>query len=56
MGWFADDFDGTYVEGGYGNGLTVNDTYLFDYTFSVIYSDSTLLGDTMQTGSAKTDP
>jgi len=44
VGWFADDFDGTYVEGGYGNGLTVKDTYLFDYTFSVIYSDSDLLG------------
>jgi uncharacterized protein (TIGR02001 family) len=44
VGWFADDFEGTYVEGGYGNGLTVKDTYLFDYTFSVIYSDADLLG------------
>jgi uncharacterized protein (TIGR02001 family) len=44
VGWFADDFEGTYVEGGYGNGLTVKDTYLFDYTFSVIYSDKDLLG------------
>jgi uncharacterized protein (TIGR02001 family) len=44
VGWFADDFDGTYVEGGYGNTLTVNDMDLFDYAFAVIYSDSTLLG------------
>jgi len=44
VGWFADDFDGTYIEGGYGNGLTVKDVYLFDYTFSVIYSDKDLLG------------
>lgn len=44
VGWFADDFDGTYIEGGYGSDLTVNDTYLFDYAFSVIYSNSTLLG------------
>jgi len=44
IGWFADDFDGTYVEGGYGNTLTVQDTDLFDYAFAVIYSDATLLG------------
>lgn len=44
VGWFADDFDGTYVEGGYGNTLTVQDTDLFDYAFAVIYSDATLLG------------
>ena len=44
VGWFADDFDGTYIEGGYGSDLTVKDTYLFDYQFSLIYSDSTLLG------------
>ncbi len=44
VGWFADDFDGTYIEGGYGNTLTVQDTDLFDYTFSVIYSDKDLLG------------
>jgi hypothetical protein len=43
VGWFADDFDGSYVEGGYGNTLTVKDTDLFDYAFAVIYSDSTLL-------------
>jgi len=44
VGWFADDFDGTYLEGGYGNTLTVQETDLFDYAFAVIYSDSTLLG------------
>jgi len=44
VGWFADDFDGTYLEGGYGNTLTVQDIDLFDYAFAVIYSDSTLLG------------
>lgn len=44
VGWFADDFDGTYLEGGYGNALTVKDTYIFDYSFSVIYSDKDLLG------------
>ena len=44
VGWFEDDFDGTYVEGGYGNTLTLQETNLFDYAFAVIYSDSTLLG------------
>jgi len=44
VGWFADDFDGTYIEGGYGNTLTVKETDLFEYAFAVIYSDSTLLG------------
>jgi uncharacterized protein (TIGR02001 family) len=44
VGWFADDFEGTYVEGGYGNTLTVQDTDLLDYAFAVIYSDATLLG------------
>ena len=44
VGWFADDFQGTYIEGGYGNTLTVKDTKLFDYAFAVIYSDSALSG------------
>ncbi len=44
VGWFADDFEGTYLEGGYGNTLTIQDTDWFDYAFSVIYSDATLLG------------
>lgn len=43
-GWFEDDFDGSYIEGGYGNTLTIQETDLFDYALSVIYSDSTLLG------------
>jgi hypothetical protein len=46
---FANDFDGNYYEGGYGNTLSVQDTDLFDYTFSIIYSDSTLLGDKSDT-------
>ncbi|MGD2130023.1 MAG: hypothetical protein PVJ17_12035, partial [Lysobacterales bacterium] len=41
---FANDFDGSYFEAGYGNTLSVQDTDLLDYTFSVLYSDSTLLG------------
>ncbi len=44
VGIFEDDFDGNYYEAGYGNTLTVGDTDLFDYNFSVIYSDDTLLG------------
>ncbi len=44
VGMFADDFDGNYYEGGYGNTLTVGHTDLFDYAFALIHSDSTLLG------------
>ncbi|HMB60829.1 MAG TPA: TorF family putative porin [Xanthomonadales bacterium] len=44
VGTFNDDFDGTYYEAGYGNTLTIKETDLFDYSFAVIYSDSTLLG------------
>lgn len=44
VGTFADDFAGTYYEGGYGNTLTVQDIDLFDYSAVVIYSDATLLG------------
>jgi uncharacterized protein (TIGR02001 family) len=44
IGTFADDFDGTYYEAGYGSDLTVQETYLFDYGISIIHSDSTLLG------------
>ena len=44
VGTFADDFDGTYYEGGYSNTLSVQDTDLFDYAFAVVYSDATLLG------------
>ncbi|MDT8319819.1 MAG: TorF family putative porin [Xanthomonadales bacterium] len=41
---FADDFDGTYYEAGYGSTLTVEAANLLDYAFTLIYSDSTLLG------------
>ena len=44
IGTFADDFEGSYLEGGYGNTLTVSDMDLFDYTFKVIYSDEDLAG------------
>jgi uncharacterized protein (TIGR02001 family) len=43
-GFFEDDFDGEYYEAGYGNTLTLADTDLFDYSFSVIYSSDDLLG------------
>jgi uncharacterized protein (TIGR02001 family) len=42
IGTFADDFDGTYFEAGYGSTLSVADTDLFDYSFSVLYNDSDL--------------
>ncbi|MDJ0926087.1 MAG: TorF family putative porin [Gammaproteobacteria bacterium] len=44
IGTFEDDFEGTYYEAGYGNTLAVGETELFDYNFSVIYSDDKLLG------------
>jgi len=44
VGTFENDFDGSYYEVGYGNTLSVNETDLFDYAVTVIYSDSTLLG------------
>ncbi len=44
IGMFADDFDGTYFEAGYGNTLRAGDTDLFDYAIVLIYSDSSLLG------------
>ena len=49
VGTFDDDFDGTYYEAGYGNTLTFKETDLFDYSFAVIYSDSTLLGGDSET-------
>ena len=42
IGTFANDFDGTYFEAGYGSTLTVAETDLFDYSFSVIQNDSDL--------------
>lgn len=44
VGIFENDFDGEYYEAGYGNGLTVADTYLFDYQISLIHSTDDLLG------------
>jgi len=44
IGTFQNDFSGTYLEGGYGSTLSVNDTDLLDYTFTVIYSDEDLAG------------
>jgi len=48
-GSFYDDFDGDYFTLGYGNTLNVADTDLFDYSFSVIYSNDTLLGSSSDT-------
>lgn len=44
FGFFEDDFDGEYVEAGYGNTLSVSGTDLFDYSFSVVHSNAVLLG------------
>jgi len=44
IGAFGQDFDGEYYEAGYGSSLEVQDTYLLDYSFAVIYSTATLLG------------
>ena len=49
IGTFAGDFDGSYYEAGYGNDLTVKETYLFDYGITVVYSDSTLLAGDSET-------
>jgi hypothetical protein len=39
-----DNFDGTYFEAGHGNTLSVGDTDLLDYVFTVIHSDEDLAG------------
>lgn len=44
FGFFEDDFDGEYYEAGYGNTLSVSDTDLFDYSFSIVHSNDVLLG------------
>jgi len=44
VGTFQNDFSGTYLEGGYGSTLSVGDTDLLDYVFTVIYSDEDLAG------------
>ena len=43
VGVWADGFDGSYFEAGYGNSLIVKDVDLFDYAIALIHSDSTLL-------------
>jgi uncharacterized protein (TIGR02001 family) len=48
-GWFEDDFEGSYVEGGYGGTLAIREASLLNYAFAVIYSDSTLLGGSSDT-------
>ena len=49
VGLFEDDFDGSYFEAGYGGTLSVQETNLLDYAFTVIFSDSTLLGGSSDT-------
>ena len=44
IGVFSQDFDGEFYEAGYGNTLTVADTDIVDYTFSIIHSTDKLLG------------
>lgn len=44
VGTFQNDFSGTYLEAGYGNTLTVGETDLFDYVFTIIHSDDDLAG------------
>lgn len=53
-GMFGNDFDGSYYEAGYSNTLSLQATDLFDYSFAVIYSDSTLLGGSSDTNMALT--
>jgi len=42
FGAWGNDFDGDYLEIGYGNTLSVGDKDLFDYTFAFIRSDKDL--------------
>lgn len=44
-GNFSDDFDGSYIEFGYTNTLTVAETDLFDYSISFVHSDEDLFVD-----------
>lgn len=45
VGTFQNDFSGTYLEAGYGNTLTVGETDLLDYVFTVVHSDEDLSGE-----------
>lgn len=44
VGRFEEDFDGEYYEAGYGDALSVQATYLFDYAVALIHGTDTLLG------------
>lgn len=44
VGTFDKDFDGSYYELGYGNTLSIEEHPIFDYSLTLIYSDSDLLG------------
>jgi uncharacterized protein (TIGR02001 family) len=44
VGTFGEDFDGSYLEAGYGSTLSVGGKDWFDYGVTVIHSDATLLG------------
>lgn len=44
IGWFAEAFEGTYYEAGYGRPLKVKGRDILDYKLTFIYSDNTLLG------------
>jgi len=45
-GDFGDDFDGSYLEAGYGDTLTAAGEDLFDWSISVVRSEDKLLGKT----------
>lgn len=49
VGNFSQDFDGAYLEVGYGNTLSIAGEDLLDYTISYVHSDEDLLGDTGNT-------
>lgn len=49
VGWFENDFAGTYYEAGYGDTLSVGDTDLLDYSFAIIHSNARLLGGSADT-------
>ncbi|MEJ2383289.1 MAG: TorF family putative porin [Xanthomonadales bacterium] len=44
VGTFQNDFSGNYLEAGYGNTLSVGETDLLDYVFTVVHSDEDLAG------------
>jgi uncharacterized protein (TIGR02001 family) len=54
-GTWGDDFNGDYLEAGYGSTLTVGDTDLFDYSFAIIRSDKNLSLKTDSNGNSTED-